>query len=91
MQELEDYRQAGLKLYNKLRLLTFPVAIKFIKDFSEIPEKAGIYMLLDKFGKDVNHGWNKTDNLKYRIHEEHYSRKFSFIRIIITKKKGKEK
>ena len=49
----------------------------------KIPEKAGIYMLLDKFGKDVNHGWNKTDNLKYRIHEEHYSRKFSFIRIII--------
>jgi uncharacterized protein (DUF169 family) len=40
MQELEDYRQAGQKLYNKLRLLTFPVAIKFIKDLSKIPEKA---------------------------------------------------
>lgn len=39
MPELEDYKIAGRELYDKLRLLTYPVAIKFIKDFSEIPEK----------------------------------------------------
>jgi uncharacterized protein (DUF169 family) len=34
--ELSDYRQAGLKLYEKLHLATYPVAIKFIKDEKEI-------------------------------------------------------
>jgi len=36
----EEYREIGKEFYNKLRLLTFPVAIKFIKDYGEIPEKA---------------------------------------------------
>ena len=40
MSELEDYRQIGKELYNKLRLLTFPVALRFIKDVSEIPDQA---------------------------------------------------
>ncbi|MFX0139025.1 MAG: DUF169 domain-containing protein [Candidatus Hodarchaeota archaeon] len=40
MSELENYKQVGKDLYNKIRLLTSPVAIKFIKDFSEIPENA---------------------------------------------------
>ncbi|TXT58189.1 MAG: hypothetical protein BAJALOKI2v1_420011 [Promethearchaeota archaeon] len=39
-QTLEDYRNAGNELYDKLRLLTYPVAIKFIKDYNEIPKKA---------------------------------------------------
>ncbi|TFG07283.1 MAG: hypothetical protein EU539_05350 [Promethearchaeota archaeon] len=39
MNEVEKYRNVGLDVYNKLRLLTYPVAIKYIKDFSEIPEK----------------------------------------------------
>lgn len=38
MSEIEDYRQIGKQLYNKLRLLTYPVALKFIKDLAEIPE-----------------------------------------------------
>ncbi len=38
MSSLEDYREKGKELYNKLRLLTFPVALKFIKDMSEVPE-----------------------------------------------------
>jgi uncharacterized protein (DUF169 family) len=36
---IEEYRIIGKDLYNKLRLLTFPIAIKFIKDYKEIPEK----------------------------------------------------
>jgi len=36
--EIDDYKQIGKELYNKLRLLTYPVAIKFIKDVAEIPE-----------------------------------------------------
>ncbi len=40
MVELVEYREKGKELYNKLRLLTFPVAIKFFKDLSEIPEQA---------------------------------------------------
>ncbi|MHA1578145.1 MAG: DUF169 domain-containing protein [Candidatus Freyarchaeota archaeon] len=39
MKELEDYRKAGQELYDKLRLYTFPVAIRYIKDVSEIPER----------------------------------------------------
>lgn len=37
--EIQEFRQLGQDLYNKLRLLTFPIAIKFIKDYKEIPEK----------------------------------------------------
>lgn len=36
---IEEYRKIGESYYNKLRLLTFPVAIKFIKSYEEIPEK----------------------------------------------------
>lgn len=39
-EKVEDYRKAGNNVYDKLRLLTFPVAIKFIKEYSEIPKKA---------------------------------------------------
>lgn len=35
---VEDYQQAGLELYDKLHIPTFPVAMKYIKDLSEIPE-----------------------------------------------------
>lgn len=38
--ELADYRKLGLELYNRLRLNTFPVAARFIKDLSEIPHDA---------------------------------------------------
>ena len=40
MTELEKWREAGTDYYNKLRLLTYPLAIKYIKDESEIPENA---------------------------------------------------
>lgn len=39
MSELADYNKAGLELYDKLHLSTYPVAIKYIKDHSEIPAK----------------------------------------------------
>ncbi|MGV9197517.1 MAG: DUF169 domain-containing protein [Promethearchaeia archaeon] len=37
---LEEYRNIGKQLSNKLRLLTIPVAIKFIEDYDEIPQEA---------------------------------------------------
>ncbi|MHA1425757.1 MAG: DUF169 domain-containing protein [Candidatus Helarchaeota archaeon] len=40
MVELAEFREKGKELYNKLRLLTFPVALKFFKDLSEVPEQA---------------------------------------------------
>jgi uncharacterized protein (DUF169 family) len=40
MAELADYRKAGQDLLNQLRLATFPLAIKYIQDMSEIPAKA---------------------------------------------------
>ncbi len=51
------------------------------KGRSEIPEKAGSYILLDKEGKGIYEGM--TDNLKRRIKEHHYdkSKEFSYIRI----------
>lgn len=38
MKTLEDYKEAGQELYHKLHLSTYPIAIKYIKDISEIPE-----------------------------------------------------
>jgi len=38
MQTLEDYKKAGQELYHKLHLSSYPIAIKYIKDVSEIPE-----------------------------------------------------
>ncbi len=51
------------------------------KGRSEIPEKAGSYILLDKEGKGIYEGM--TDNLKRRIKEHHYDKlkHFSYIRI----------
>ena len=40
MPELADYRKAGVELYEKLHLATYPVAVKYIRDESEIPPKA---------------------------------------------------
>jgi uncharacterized protein (DUF169 family) len=37
---IEDYRKAGQELYDKLHLATYPVAIKYIKNLKEIPDKA---------------------------------------------------
>jgi uncharacterized protein (DUF169 family) len=39
MPELSDYRKAGVALYEKLHLATYPVAIKYLRDESEIPPK----------------------------------------------------
>jgi uncharacterized protein (DUF169 family) len=40
MTEIDKWREAGTDYYNKLRLLTYPLAIKYIKDESEIPANA---------------------------------------------------
>jgi uncharacterized protein (DUF169 family) len=40
MTTIEEYRKAGQELYDKLHLATYPVAIKYIKDLKEIPDKA---------------------------------------------------
>ena len=40
--KLEDYQKVGQEFYDKLRLLTFPLAIKYIKDESEIPNEIGL-------------------------------------------------
>ncbi|MCP4761213.1 MAG: DUF169 domain-containing protein, partial [archaeon] len=40
---IEDYRKIGQEFYDKLRFLTFPVALKYIKDESEIPDVVGIF------------------------------------------------
>ena len=38
METMEQYQQIGREIWNDLRLATYPVAIKYIKDESEIPE-----------------------------------------------------
>ncbi len=38
MKSIEDYQQTGKEIWNDLRLSTNPVAIKYIKDESEIPD-----------------------------------------------------
>ena len=40
--QLEDYQKAGQEFYDKLRLLTLPLAIKYIQNESEIPDETGI-------------------------------------------------
>lgn len=38
MEDLEKYRQMGQKLFDKLKLFTYPIAIKFIKKGEEMPK-----------------------------------------------------
>lgn len=38
MESIESYQQTGKEIWNDLRLSTHPVAVKYIKDESEIPE-----------------------------------------------------
>ena len=38
--ELDGWRQIGNELYDRLHLPTYPVAIKFIRDPTEIPAEA---------------------------------------------------
>ena len=38
METIEQYQQTGREIWNELRLATYPVAVKYIKDESEIPE-----------------------------------------------------
>ena len=40
MRTLEEYQKVGQELYHKLHLSTYPIAVKYIKDVSEIPEGA---------------------------------------------------
>ena len=40
MKQLEDYRRTGEEVYQKLRINTFPVAVKYITAITEIPEGA---------------------------------------------------
>jgi uncharacterized protein (DUF169 family) len=39
---IENYKDAGKELFNKLHLPTYPIAVKFIKTIEEIPKDAGI-------------------------------------------------
>jgi uncharacterized protein (DUF169 family) len=43
---IEDYQRAGVELYDKLHIDTFPVAAKYIKSLDEIPE--GVIRPIDK-------------------------------------------
>ena len=43
---LEDYQKAGVELYDKLHIDTFPVAAKYIKSLDEIPK--GVIRPIDK-------------------------------------------
>jgi len=38
MEDLEKYRKMGKKLFDKLKLFTYPIAIKFIKNGEEMPK-----------------------------------------------------
>ncbi len=38
MRTLEEYRKAGISIYDRLHLQTYPVAIKYIRDLAEMPE-----------------------------------------------------
>ncbi|MBC2717435.1 MAG: hypothetical protein HF978_19180 [Desulfobacteraceae bacterium] len=41
MESVEKYQQTGKEIWNDLRLSTHPVAVKYIKDESEIPYTTG--------------------------------------------------
>ena len=50
MKSLEDYKQEGHKLFHKLHLSTYPVAIKYSDNADQIPENA---MRPSAFGKKL--------------------------------------
>ncbi|MBN1615196.1 MAG: hypothetical protein JW950_12090, partial [Deltaproteobacteria bacterium] len=39
MSDLKEFREAGQMFYDRLHLSSMPVAIKYIKDVSEIPKE----------------------------------------------------
>ena len=39
MSDLKDFQEAGQALYDKIHLSSMPIAIKYIKDVSEIPDE----------------------------------------------------
>jgi uncharacterized protein (DUF169 family) len=51
MKTLQEYREAGSNLFHKLHLATFPIAIKYIKEKSEIP---GGTLQPSTFGKKMS-------------------------------------
>ena len=50
------------------------------KGRNKLPEKEGKYILLDKFGNEIQE-WEYAINLKKRIKDKHYCKKFSFIKL----------
>ena len=51
MEDLEKYKQLGQELFDKLKLVTFPIAIKIIKPGDEVPKNA--FRPLKIFGDPV--------------------------------------
>ena len=43
MEDLEKYRKLGQELFDKLRLFTFPIAIKILKKGEEIPSNGKFF------------------------------------------------
>jgi len=50
MEDLEKYRKMGQKIFDKLRLFTFPIAIKILKKGEEIPNKGKFFRPHEFFG-----------------------------------------
>jgi uncharacterized protein (DUF169 family) len=48
MKSKEEYQKAGQEIYDKLHLATYPVAIKYFKDKSEIPRNVTRPSVMDK-------------------------------------------
>jgi uncharacterized protein (DUF169 family) len=43
MKNLDEFRNAGEDIYGKLHLATYPVAITYIREEGEIPQKRQIF------------------------------------------------
>ncbi len=65
MESIENYQETGKEIWNDLRLSTYPVAIKYIRDESEIPEG---FIRPSKIGES----WSLCQAITYaRRNQEH--------------------
>lgn len=70
MEDLEKYRKMGQELIDKLKLLSFPIAIKILKNGEEMP-KGTFFRPHEFFGSWIptctSHFWTRTSGMSFYL------------------------
>ena len=71
MEDLEKYRQMGQKIFDKLRLYTYPIAIKILKEGDKIPKEGKLFGVREYFGDWLPlctlYFWTRHSGVSFKI------------------------